>query len=160
MEQFSSGAIQLLVATSVIEVGVNVPNATLILIDGAERFGLAQLHQLRGRVGRGDLQAYCILLAHQGSEETRQRLHYMETIHDGFALAEKDLLLRGSGQLFGYLQHGLPDLKAADIIRDVSLLAAARDEARQVLQAGVDETHVLAALSRRFGASFERLLNN
>lgn len=160
MDAFSRGEIELLVATSVIEVGVNVPNATIMLIDGAERFGLAQLHQLRGRVGRGSLQAYCILLAKEGSEETRQRLHYMETIHDGFVLAEKDLLLRGSGQLFGYAQHGLPDLKAADIIRDVALLAAARQEAAAFLAGGVPEEHVLGALRKRFGDSFEKLLNN
>ena len=81
MKAFQEKRIDILVATSVIEVGVNVPNATLMLIDGAERFGLAQLHQLRGRVGRGDLQAYCILLAHGGTEETRQRLHWMESVH-------------------------------------------------------------------------------
>ncbi|KMO86456.1 ATP-dependent DNA helicase RecG [Megasphaera cerevisiae DSM 20462] len=160
MDAFQRGDIQLLVATSVIEVGVNVPNATLMLVDGAERFGLAQLHQLRGRVGRGNLQAYCILLSKGGSEETRQRLQWMETIHDGFVLAEKDLLLRRSGQLFGYAQHGLPDLKAADIIRDVSLLAAARDKAADYLKGPVMEQTILEALQRRFGAAFEGLLKN
>ena len=160
MEAFSRGDIQLLVATSVIEVGVNVPNATIMLIDGAERFGLAQLHQLRGRVGRGSLQAYCILLSKQGSEETRQRLHYMETIHDGFVLSEKDLLLRGAGQLFGYAQHGLPDLHAADIIRDVALLSEARDEAASFVDGPAAEEQVLSALKRRFGGSFQKLLNN
>ena len=160
MEAFSRGEIQLLVATSVIEVGVNVPNATIMLIDGAERFGLAQLHQLRGRVGRGSLQAYCILLAKKGSEETRQRLHYMETIHDGFALSEKDLLLRGAGQLFGYAQHGLPDLHAADIIRDVALLSEAREEAASFVNGHGAEEPVLRALKRRFGGSFQKLLNN
>ena len=160
MEAFSRGEIQLLVATSVIEVGVNVPNATIMLIDGAERFGLAQLHQLRGRVGRGSLQAYCILLAKKGSEETRQRLHYMETIHDGFVLSEKDLLLRGAGQLFGYAQHGLPDLHAADIIRDVALLAKAREEAASFVNGPGAEEPVIRALKRRFGGSFQKLLNN
>lgn len=160
MEAFQKGDIQLLVATSVIEVGVNVPNATVMFIDGAERFGLAQLHQLRGRVGRGDLQAYCILMAKGGSEETRQRLKWMEQIHDGFTLAEKDLLLRGSGQLFGYMQHGLPDLKAADIINDVPLLAAARDAARQWWQTHGDTGKAEEALKRRFGHTFAGLLNN
>ncbi|MCH4178279.1 MAG: ATP-dependent DNA helicase RecG [Megasphaera sp.] len=160
MESFQQGDIQLLVATSVIEVGVNVPNATLMLIDGAERFGLAQLHQLRGRVGRGSQQAYCILLAKGGSEETRQRLKWMETIHDGFVLAEKDLLLRGSGHLFGYAQHGLPDLKAADIINDVSLVIAARHEAAEYLKGSFDKIVVLTALQHRFGRTFEGLLSN
>ena len=160
MEAFQKGEIQLLVATSVIEVGVNVPNATVMFIDGAERFGLAQLHQLRGRVGRGDQQAYCILMAKGGSEETRQRLKWMEKIHDGFTLAEKDLLLRGSGQLFGYMQHGLPDLKAADILSDVPILAAARDAARQWWLDHEDTAQAEAALKRRFGQTFAGLLNN
>ncbi|MCI1821492.1 MAG: ATP-dependent DNA helicase RecG [Megasphaera sp.] len=160
MEAFQKGDIQLLVATSVIEVGVNVPNAAVILVDGAERFGLAQLHQLRGRVGRSNIQSYCILLSAKGSEETKQRLHWMETIHDGFILAEKDLLLRGSGHLFGYAQHGMPDLKAADIVRDVSILMKARECAAAFLQSSVDEDHVLAILSRRFGRHFDGLLNN
>ncbi|MCI6924832.1 MAG: DNA helicase RecG, partial [Megasphaera elsdenii] len=160
MEAFQKGEIQLLVATSVIEVGVNVPNATVMFIDGAERFGLAQLHQLRGRVGRGDQQAYCILMAKGGSDETRQRLKWMEQIHDGFTLAEKDLLLRGSGQLFGYMQHGLPDLKAADILSDVPILAAARDAARQWWLDHEDTAQAEAALKRRFGQTFAGLLNN
>lgn len=160
MEAFQKGDIDLLVATSVIEVGVNVPNATVMFIDGAERFGLAQLHQLRGRVGRGDLQAYCIFMAKGGSDETKQRLKWMETIHDGFTLAEKDLLLRGSGQLFGYLQHGLPDLKAADIINDIIILEAARDEARQWWQSSGNPEVAEEVLKRRFGKSFAGLLNN
>ncbi len=160
MKDFQEGKIQLLVATSVIEVGVNVPNATMMVIDGAERFGLAQLHQLRGRVGRGDQQAYCILLAKGGNEETKQRLKWMETIHDGFVLAEKDLLLRGSGQLFGYVQHGLPDLKATDIVRDVHLLMAARDAASIYLKTHTDEQPIVEALQHRFGEQFQGILNN
>lgn len=160
MTAFQQGNIQLLVATSVIEVGVNVPNAAVMLIDGAERFGLAQLHQLRGRVGRGTEQAYCILLAKGGTEETMRRLKWMETISDGFVLAEKDLLLRGAGRLFGYAQHGLPDLKAADIIHDIDLLTAARDRAAAYWQQHPDEEAVVAVLKRRFGEQFSRLLNN
>lgn len=160
MEAFQNGEIDLLVATSVIEVGVNVPNATLMLIDGAERFGLAQLHQLRGRVGRGSQQAYCILLAKGGSEETRQRLQWMEQIHDGFVLSEKDLLLRGAGRLFGCAQHGLPDLKAADIVQDIDLLVAARDCAAQYLNTMADETQIANVLRQRFGENFQGLWNN
>lgn len=160
MTAFQKGEIQLLVATSVIEVGVNVPNATVMFIDGAERFGLAQLHQLRGRVGRGKQQAYCILMSRGGSAETRQRLKWLETIHDGFALAEKDLLLRGSGQLFGYLQHGLPDLRAADILRDVPLLGKARELAKTYCQQQGDDAVILSALKKRFGTSFAGLFNN
>lgn len=160
MKAFQEKRIDILVATSVIEVGVNVPNATLMLIDGAERFGLAQLHQLRGRVGRGDLQAYCILLAHGGTEETWQRLHWMESVQDGFVLAEKDLLLRGSGKLFGYMQHGLPDFKAADILKDVQLLSQAREAAQTYMAVEPDETRVRARLKRRFGAAFDGILNN
>lgn len=160
MEAFQNGEINLLVATSVIEVGVNVPNATLMLIDGAERFGLAQLHQLRGRVGRGSQQAYCILLAKGSSKETQQRLKWMEQIHDGFVLAEKDLLLRGSGRLFGYAQHGLPDLKAADIIKDIDLLVAARDRAAQYLKTHHDENQIVRVLQKRFGENFQGLWNN
>lgn len=160
MEAFQKGEIDLLVATSVIEVGVNVPNATVMLIDGAERFGLAQLHQLRGRVGRGSQQAYCILLAKGGSEETQQRLAWMTKIHDGFVLAEKDLLLRGAGRLFGYAQHGLPDLKAADIMQDIDLLVAARDRAAVYLKNNLDDKMVADVLCRRFGENFQGLWNN
>lgn len=160
MEAFQQGDIQLLVATSVIEVGVNVPNASIMVIDGAERFGLAQLHQLRGRVGRGEQQAYCILIAKGGNDETKQRMKWMETIHDGFVLAEKDLLLRGAGQLFGQMQHGLPDLKAADIIRDIHLLVAARDGASAYLNGQPDEAAMRQALETRFGDQFKGVLNN
>ena len=160
MERFQRGDIKLLVATSVIEVGVNVPNATIMYVDGAERFGLAQLHQLRGRVGRGAAQAYCILLAKSGNEETRQRLKWMETIHDGFSLSEKDLLLRGAGQLFGSMQHGLPDLKAARIIEDADLLIPARDGAQAYLRLPGTEKTVKEALKKRFGNDFLRILDN
>ena len=160
MDAFRQGDLNILVATSVIEVGVNVPNATIMLIDGAERFGLAQLHQLRGRVGRGSLQAYCILLAKSGSEETRQRMKWMETIHDGFKLSEKDLLLRGSGQLFGYMQHGLPDLRVADIVGDAALLVPAREAAQHYLRETGRKEIVVKALKHRFGDSFAKILNN
>ena len=151
MDAFRDGQVQLLVATSVIEVGVNVPNATIMFVYGADRFGLSQLHQLRGRVGRGSAQAYCILYTDSTGETARLRMQLMTQIQDGFLLAEKDLLLRGSGEFFGYQQHGLPDLHAADILRDLPLLEEARRAARKAVAAGWDFRDELA---RRFGGKF------
>lgn len=151
MEDFRTGRVQLLVATSVIEVGVNVPNATIMFVYGADRFGLSQLHQLRGRVGRGSAQSYCILYTESRSETTRLRMELMTQIQDGFLLAEKDLLLRGAGEFFGYHQHGMPDLRAADILRDLPLLEEARRAARREVAAGLDCRDELA---RRFGGKF------
>lgn len=131
MRQFYEGETDILIATSVIEVGVDVPNSTLILIDGANRFGLAQLHQFRGRVGRGDKQSYCILVADADAAQAEERLQALEQTNDGFALAEKDLEIRGPGQFFGRQQSGLPELKLASLL-DVQLLEAARDEAQKM----------------------------
>lgn len=151
MNDFRDGKIQLLVATSVIEVGVNVPNATIMFVYGADRFGLSQLHQLRGRVGRGKSQSYCILYTDNQNEITRLRIRLMCEIHDGFLLSEKDLLLRGSGEFFGYHQHGLPDLRVTDIIRDLPLLESARKEAGLAVSRGMD---FRAELQHRFGGAF------
>lgn len=151
MEAFHKGEIQLLAATSVIEVGVNVPNATIMFVYGSDRFGLSQLHQLRGRVGRGNDQAYCILYTDNQNEATRLRMKLMIEIQDGFLLAEKDLLLRGSGEFFGYHQHGMPDLKAANIIRDLPLLEEARKAARRAVKEGMD---CREELKERFGGKF------
>lgn len=135
MRAFRDGEISVLVATSVIEVGVDVPNATVMLIEDADRFGLAQLHQLRGRVGRGAAASYCLLIAEPRTAEAEQRLRAMERTGDGFEIAEQDLKLRGPGEIFGTRQHGLPDLRVADPIRDLKLLELARKEARRVVEA-------------------------
>lgn len=134
MAAFKSGQIQILVSTTVIEVGVDVPNATIIIIEHAERFGLTQLHQLRGRVGRGSEQSFCILIAYgELSEEARKRLDTMAATNDGFKLAEIDLELRGPGDFFGTRQHGLPDLRIANIVADIKLLRIARKEAFELV---------------------------
>jgi ATP-dependent DNA helicase RecG len=135
MEQFKSGDIQLLVATTVIEVGVDVPNASLMVIENPERLGLAQLHQLRGRIGRGPLQSHCILLYQTPlSNAGKQRLGVMRKSNDGFYIAEKDLELRGPGQVLGTQQTGLMSFKIADIGRDSSLLDSVRDTSEQIMQ--------------------------
>jgi ATP-dependent DNA helicase RecG len=136
MEEFRRASSHILVATTVIEVGVDVPNASVMIIEHAERFGLSQLHQLRGRVGRGDEQSYCILLAsHKRTVEARERLAIMEETSDGFKIAEKDLELRGPGEVMGTRQSGIPAFRIANIVRDHALLEAARREADYMLGA-------------------------
>lgn len=138
MSRFKSGETQLLVATTVVEVGVDVPNATIIMIENAERFGLSQLHQLRGRVGRGSAQSYCILIAGMMNDEIRQRLKIMTETSDGFKISEYDLKLRGAGDFFGERQHGLPEMKIADAYSDRELIAAAQSAAREIMEASPD----------------------
>ena len=134
MSAFSAGEVHILVSTTVVEVGVDVPNANIMLVEDADRFGLSQLHQLRGRVGRGQRQSYCILLSDNQSEETRARLKIMAQTSDGFRIAEEDLRLRGPGDFFGRRQHGLPALKTADLTCDVVLLKEAQQSAERLLE--------------------------
>lgn len=133
MQQFKRNEIQILVSTTVVEVGVDVPNATLMIIIDAHRFGLSQLHQLRGRVGRGQKQSYCILMSDQTTEKAQERLAIMTQTNDGFEIAEEDLRLRGPGDFFGSRQSGLPEFKMADIIADYKILEVARHDAMQMI---------------------------
>jgi ATP-dependent DNA helicase RecG len=129
MQRFKEGKIQILVSTTVIEVGVDVPNASVMLVEQAERYGLAQLHQLRGRVGRGAAQSYCILVTEKMNDAARQRIRTLVDSTDGFFISEMDLKLRGPGEFFGTKQSGLPSLRVANILRDTEILEIARREA-------------------------------
>ena len=129
MTAFRDGALDVLVSTAVVEVGIDVPNATVMMIEGADRFGLSQMHQFRGRVGRGEHQSYCLLLSDAEGAEQNPRLQVLVENHDGFALAEEDLKLRGPGEFFGTRQSGIPDLKVAKL-SDVAVLEAARRQAQ------------------------------
>jgi ATP-dependent DNA helicase RecG len=137
MKSFSRNEIQVLVSTTVVEVGVNVPNATIMVIYDAERFGLSQLHQLRGRVGRGSEQSYCILLADPKSEVGKERMKIMSETNDGFVLSEKDLELRGPGDFFGRKQSGMPEFKVADMVHDYRALETARNDASKLIQSSI-----------------------
>ena len=133
MEAFGRNEIQILVSTTVIEVGIDVPNATVIMIENAERFGLAQLHQLRGRVGRGKYQSYCIFMTASKSDETKERLDILNHSNDGFFIAGEDLKLRGPGDLFGIRQSGILDFKVADVFQDAKILQNASEDAGRIL---------------------------
>ena len=133
MEQFGKREIQILVSTTVIEVGINVPNATVMMVENAERFGLAQLHQLRGRVGRGKYQSYCIFMSASKSKETKERLSILNKSNDGFFIASEDLKLRGPGDLFGIRQSGILDFKLGDVFQDAKILQRASEAAEQLI---------------------------
>jgi ATP-dependent DNA helicase RecG len=135
MQAFHAGRTHVLVATSVVEVGVDVPNATLMTIEGGERFGLAQLHQLRGRISRGSHPGYLCVFANPQSDESQERLEALTKSSDGFELAEIDFKLRGPGDLFGTKQHGLPPLRIADLTRDVPVVEEARRDAQAMVAA-------------------------
>ena len=158
MSEFRKGKIDVLVSTVVVEVGVDVPNATIMVIEGADRFGLAQLHQLRGRIGRSEAKSYCLLFARTENETAQNRLEIMTRSNDGFEIAEHDLRLRGPGEMFSTRQHGLPDLKIANIIDDYDLLVMARKNAFELVTqdpmlTGPEHKNIRRALLAKFGDS-------
>jgi len=160
MTAFREGSIDVLVATTVIEVGVDVPNATVMLIDNAERFGLSQLHQLRGRVGRGSHASYCILLSEAASESAKARMEVMCETGDGFEIAERDLQLRGPGEFFGTRQHGLPEFKLADVTSELELLHQAKSDALEILANDPklslrDNAALRKAMAKQFGETLQ-----
>ncbi len=160
MESFKKGDIDILISTTVIEVGVNVPNASIMVIQNAERFGLAALHQLRGRVGRGEYQSYCILKYQGKSDNIRERMKVMQETNDGFVISEKDLELRGSGEFFGTKQHGLPEFKVANLFEDMRILKVVQTLAMQILNDDPllekDENKILKkAIDKKFSGKIE-----
>ncbi|SHK82116.1 ATP-dependent DNA helicase RecG [Selenomonas ruminantium] len=157
MQDFYEDKIKLLVSTTVIEVGVNVPNASIMVVEHAERFGLAQLHQLRGRIGRGQYKSYCILVSEMKTENARERLKIMAETSDGFKLAEEDLRLRGPGQFFGSMQHGLPDLKVADVLGDMDILLKARQAAQETVASREERQDILPILALQYKEQFENI---
>ena len=134
MERFKNKEIDILISTTVIEVGVDVPNANIIVIENAERFGLATLHQLRGRVGRGKYKSYCILKYQGNTEVIKERMNIMTKTNDGFIISEKDLELRGSGEFFGTKQHGIPEFKIANLFEDIETLKSVQSVALKIIQ--------------------------
>ena len=162
MERFAAGEIQVLVSTTVIEVGVNVPNATVMMIENAERFGLAQLHQLRGRVGRGKYQSYCIMVNCGDQDGTQKRLDILNRSNDGFYIASEDLKLRGPGDIFGVRQSGDLEFKIADIFTDANLLKTVSEEVNRLLDEDPElemEEHrdLKEKMNRYLSQSYEKL---
>jgi len=161
MKDFLSGEIQILVSTTVVEVGVNVPNASIMLIENAERFGLSQLHQLRGRVGRSIHKSYCILITDSKSKIAKERMKVMEKTNDGFKISETDLHLRGPGEFFGTRQHGIPDLKIANLYKDIDILKKVQDASKELLKADPNleaDDHLL--LKEKIDKFFEEKTKN
>lgn len=158
MKSFASGKVSLLVATTVVEVGVDVPNATIMVIENAERFGLSTLHQLRGRVGRGNKKSYCVLVSDAKGETARERLMTMKKYSDGFKIADTDLKLRGPGDFFGSRQHGLPELKIADMVEDMDTLQNAQECAKSILKNDFSLSNH-PALKNQMNKMFEKIKN-
>lgn len=158
MKSFASGKVSLLVATTVVEVGVDVPNATIMVIENAERFGLSTLHQLRGRVGRGNKKSYCVLVSDAKGETARERLMTMKKYSDGFKIADTDLKLRGPGDFFGSRQHGLPELKIADMVEDMDTLQNAQECAKSILKNDFSLSNH-PALKKQMNKMFENIKN-
>lgn len=158
MNSFASGKVSLLVATTVVEVGVDVPNATIMVIENAERFGLSTLHQLRGRVGRGNKKSYCVLVSDAKGETARERLMTMKKYSDGFKIADTDLKLRGPGDFFGSRQHGLPELKIADMVEDMDTLQNAQECAKSILRNDFSLSNH-PALKNQMNKMFEKIKN-
>jgi len=158
MTAFRRGELHILVSTTVIEVGVDVPNATCIVIEDADRFGLAQLHQLRGRVGRGDEQSYCVMICEANTDDAIKRMQTMANTNDGFVIAEEDLKIRGPGEIYGTKQSGIPRLKIADVFRDVPILDLARTEAFAIVERDPNLTDPLLKQVRRdLAANYDEL---
>lgn len=160
MERFKNGEIDILVSTTVIEVGVNVPNASIMIVENSERFGLAQLHQLRGRVGRGEYQSYCILKYNVNSSVVRERMKIMTETNNGFVIAEKDLELRGSGEFFGTRQHGIPEFKVANLFEDMPILQLVQSLAIKIISEDSDlklekNKELKALVDKKFGDRIE-----
>jgi len=149
MRKFREGSISLLVSTIVVEVGIDVPNATVMVIEHGERFGLSQLHQLRGRIGRGSHPSFCFVISTPKTEEAKKRISILSQTHDGFRIAEEDLLLRGPGEFFGKRQHGLPELKVGNILRDIALLEQTKKEASLLFQKDPHLAHPAHELLRK-----------
>jgi ATP-dependent DNA helicase RecG len=161
MSRFYSGEIDLLISTVVIEVGVDVPNATVMVIENAERFGLSQLHQLRGRIGRGSEESTCILLSDAQNEDATERFEIMCKTTDGFQIAKRDLEMRGPGDFFGSRQHGLPDMRVANLMTDTRILYEAQSSAKEIINCTVDiSNEERQALETEVDRLFERVSLN
>ena len=152
MSRFASGEIEVLVSTTVVEVGVDVPNATVMVIENAERFGLSQLHQLRGRVGRGKHDSYCILICKSSAESVAERMKIMCSTNDGFKISQKDLELRGPGEFLGTRQHGLPSMRAGNLENDMQIFKDAHDAALEILK---DDPKLLKPENRELKRNIE-----
>ena len=159
MAAFTNGKIDVLVSTTVVEVGIDVPNATLMVLDEAHRFGLSQLHQLRGRISRGKFQGYCFLFSDADSPEALRRLQALETMADGFAIAEADFDIRGPGDVLGTRQHGELPLRVADLARDATILKEARSAAFDLVRSGEFDRPELAPLKIRVLERFGKALD-